>query len=573
MIVCPKCGTVLPDGSVFCLNCGSPIENIQVPIQKKSNKKTIGIIAALLAVLVGTIITVVIIINKDDKAASSSSSKNTEKDDEKESKSKKLSDFALYIKDGDLVYSDLKKDGKKQTIAYVEKKNVYSSMFFLTRSGKLFYPGEVTSNSFEVYCRDIYDSKDKGEMAASSVKSYSVDDGGTYLTYKSTEDTLFQLNLEDSEVSKISNYVSKYYVSEDGRRILYKKENSLFYWERGGKDIEKISGNASDMIYVDKNCKIAYFLEDRDFYKYEAGREKELIASEISNVTANDTGKLYYSKKDYLEVTEEERDNYMGYEIEDKWEEEDDDEYVYYISLNRLYYYDGKRSEKISDHVRGGFRGSSNSPAIIYSEEYYDDDTIKYFLALEDKTQQLSSDYEYCKYQFSPDGKALYYILYDSGDDAEDGWDLFRIEINGNNIGKAEKYDSGVYSFVVYDKNTVLYSKDFYEKYNSFELYLNKKKVASDVNNYRYDLDSGRLYYLTDLERSENIGFLYEYNNGKNIKIAEDVFGEYFITANGNLFYLQGYDYDDADLYYYNGKSEKIDNEVSQIIIPMMKEG
>lgn len=62
--ICPNCGEVLPSDSLFCVKCGTKIEENQ-QVKKKNPKKKIGIVIgiALLFVIVGFVVNAIRISN------------------------------------------------------------------------------------------------------------------------------------------------------------------------------------------------------------------------------------------------------------------------------------------------------------------------------------------------------------------------------------------------------------------------------------------------------------------------------------------------------------------------------
>ena len=88
---------------------------------------------------------------------------------------------------------------------------------------------------------------------------------------------------------------------------------------------------------------------------------------------------------------------------------------------------------------------------------------------------------------------------------------------------------------------------------------------------YNYDPDTGKIYYVTDYNNEKGYGDLSMYYKGDKTKISTDVYNTR-LTPEGNALYLKDVSHYKGELYYFNGsKSEKIDEDVLTIIVPVRK--
>lgn len=103
------------------------------------------------------------------------------------------------------------------------------------------------------------------------------------------------------------------------------------------------------------------------------------------------------------------------------------------------------------------------------------------------------------------------------------------------------------------------------------ELYVNKNRIDYDVNpeSVEYLSDIGKVFYLADLNVDKKSGTLKVYDGKEAVKIADDVYYDFFVTPDGRVACLQDYSlkYYQGELYEWaDGEKRKIDDDVSCII-------
>lgn len=260
--------------------------------------------------------------------------------------------------------------------------------------------------------------------------------------------------------------------------------------------------------------------------------------------------------------------------------------------------------EFVGDYYYSDYTYASDAPVIIYEaynqsslekvklsevESIYDIEEMveaalfsssERYIAVKTTATVVEQEKEARTFRINPSGTVVYYI-----DDIPDGksyGELYRISIANGVVGKAEVYDSDVYTGYCYfaGDDKFEYYKDYYKDYKGGkgDMYVNKVKIDYDVRIYSsvFDVriyssvfsDSDKVIYFTDWDDDKEYGTLKVYDGKESVKIADDVH-QFFITPDGRVLYL--YDY---SLYYYkgelhvweNGETRKIDDDVVCII-------
>lgn len=453
--------------------------------------------------------------------------------------------YALYLKDKEIMYTNLKakgawqltaklsKDGDMDTESLTDRIDLFTECE-LSPDGKImFFPDKLERNDgTTLYYRYINKPKKEPIKMDSSVRTYYINKAATLVTYIKTTGDLYQYNIKKEEKSKIASEVSVFKVSEDGGRVVYlKKSGELYTWNK--KDSEKMDSEVDDLEAVyDKNV---YYVKDDTLYKKVGSKDKEKIASDIyyvANVYKN--GQAYYVKKDDSRV---------------------------------LYFFNGKEAEKVAEDLDDVISFAMETPAIAYSVKDSESSSKKtYAIAVKTAITELEQT-DATKIRFQKDGKAFYYLA-DLNKDGDEG-DMYRGTLSSSKVGKIEKYDSEVNSYTLAAGITPIYFKDY--KKGVGDMYFNKKKVDSDVYGaaLRFCEKTKQIYYLVDF--SKDAGTLkVSKNGGKPKKIADDVYGNFAVLSNGYALYLYDYStkYYRGELYLYKGgKPVKLDDEVSAILL------
>ncbi len=346
MITCPKCGNVLSDDAKFCNNCGSRLEEIametpeteapaaetpvtaapatETPVEetsaaepaafsqpaepvgynpipdpyatdpnaKKNSKKIIligGIAVAAVAVVAVAIALIAGAGKKDSK-----------------------SNVALYIRDDQLVYNNLKGDPielsddlyddydfNADTVSYYAANTTYVS----GKSNLVIYPDKMeytysdddysSSYGYTLYYVKGVKEEMEPEKLANDVKGYLVSEDEKTILYMTSDGNLYTSDFKEKE--KIDSDVTIFYATDDCSKVVYKNsDDNLYLWQNGEE--EKLDSDVSHIEHVSEDLsKIFYMQEDRLYvYDTKEGAETK-IASDVDDVLeVYDSGEVYY---------------------------------------------------------------------------------------------------------------------------------------------------------------------------------------------------------------------------------------------------------------------------------------
>lgn len=344
MMTCPKCGKELQDGTKFCDNCGAQIfetifcpncgaqtstefkfcqkcgasieEETPAPEAPKTGaesgaknpvkavpKKTLmlgaaGVVAVLVIFLVVSLFT-------------GGGSKDN---------------FGLYLKDGEIVYTDFSDEGMEITSRLSGGQFFGSSMSsvggvlgdyvaFSENGKRVFFPDRMDSGSggITLYYRDLNKPNEEATKIDSDVVMYAINAAGSQVVYLKGQDegVLYVHDLTDKE--KIASGVMDFYVANDCKKVSYLTEENGYYVWNQGKDSVKLASDIASVEYVSDDLSQVYYMKDGSLYKQaENSEEKEKIASDVSRVISiYDSGEVYYTK------LEETQTNLMDYVNDD----------------------------------------------------------------------------------------------------------------------------------------------------------------------------------------------------------------------------------------------------------------
>ena len=670
-IFCPNCGKQTSTEFAFCQGCGasiteSPTEKsvntVEISETKKKPPKKAFIFGGIGIAIVAVIILVISLF----------------------SGGKSGNNFALYLKDNEIFLSDLKKgseawqltspfiDAKSDSIPSLGGHPNFSEMLglytYVSEDGKyIFFIDKISEDDKEIklYYRETDNPKVEAIKIDSGIKSYTVNDASTLVTYLKEEGGLYQYKIGKDSKDKIASEVKDFEVSDDGKKIVYINFEDSIYLKYVDKDKEKIAKGVSSLEYLSKDFTTVYYIKDGSLYKQVEGEDKVKISSDVYEVIKiYDSGEVYYLKSDSEKlslmnyVTDDMKDSdatltepeypyhpsYLGYDTAEEYEaaqaeydaafEAYHNAYdAYSAKLNRdylresleketleqssytLFFFNGTEETIITDaFVSDGYYdyGSgytvADDVAVISYEAYKQSNLEKVklseinsvydvkemvkasmfssserYIAVKNTATIVEQEKDATNFIISADGAVVYYI--DDIPDENNYGKLYRISIKNGVVGKAEVYDSDVYtddiSFV--DGSKIKYFKNYKRNFNDYkdnkgELYIDKVKIDYDVyaNSINYYSDLDKVFYFTDrydendngtLDENNN-GTLKVYENGESVKIADDVH-DYSVMADGRVLYLNDYslNYYKGELHeWHNGKTKKIDDDVVYII-------
>lgn len=633
-MICPNCNRELPDDTRFCGGCGTrmlppeqtpvqePVQPVQFtetvfdqpvefvepvfpdtpeaePVKPKGNvldkaKETLkklpgkylklgGIVAAVLVVA----IVVLCVFAGGGNGGSGNGSGHPA--------------GALYLKEGELFYSDYSKKGPYEVTSKLLDNASNSTLrsysyeisktIHVTEDGKtMFFMDKLSSDgSGTLYWRSLTNFKDDAEKISAGVTRYTVSKDGRTVTYLKG-DTLCQYNMKDEE--KLEKDVSSYRVSEDGKIIYYKNNDGTWYVLKNGEE-EKIGSDIS-IEYITEDYATVYYMNDDKVYKKTIGKDKEKLLSKVEGISdINEDGTFYYTmmeEKDLLDFFTKDTEEYEGLEEELSG---------YPMEFYSIGYYDGKDGTIICEtctdsEMENGvlmYRQYDLSAVetIPYSAlvAYYYESSQYYvaaaaeemvnerlanagalYIAVNGTASQLELE-QIDDLEVSHDSTVLYALC--EMDYEKDQGVLYKITISGNKIKSTEAIDedvsamSGGYFAYGYNEQSgyFCYFKDV--KDGTGDLYANGIQVDSGVycgDSVRATADGKGLSYFVDYDAEKGYGVLKTWNGKEAAEIYDEACG-YSITKNGDFLVYYDADGDNYALAVWNGKElVEINDEV-----------
>lgn len=305
-VFCPNCGTQTTTEFAYCPNCGAAIseepEETDVAVIPAAPVKKKGFALPKKAILFGGIGAAVLVVLVLLIAIFSGGSK---------------ADFGLYLKDGEIFYTDYSKNGNIEvTSRLVNGDGIGDSQLARSASAigtyitfsedgdRMFFPDRIDDDSegITLYYRDINKPKKEAVKIDSDVTRYAINKSGTQVVYtKGSDGILYRHDLEDKE--KIASGVVSFTAAEDLKKVGYRNEDDSYYLWYANKDAVKVASEISSIEHVAEDLSSVYYMKDGALYKYtESSGDKEKIASDVAYVSAiYDSGELYYSKEETSE--------------------------------------------------------------------------------------------------------------------------------------------------------------------------------------------------------------------------------------------------------------------------------
>ncbi len=470
----------------------------------------------------------------------------------------------LYVSDGDLFFSDLKKETKLA-------KDV-SSWDVDEDFKKLVY----TDDDNDLYITNI----------ANKAKSEKLDKDVTGIVYGAT------------------NFDTIYYVKDDGD--VYMKK---------GKKSEKIGSGYYDLQIA--AGKLYAIKEETNKYKFADLVEDDLTAKLGVNEYMHLKRPSYYSENyedEYDEWWDNLYDDYrdLDYDIRealDTCTEIDglklrlDKEPIEKTSYS-LYVYEKNDFKKLDSNLSEGWvnyiGAEDDKNSIVYYTKGEEGKVKK--VKLSDYEDELYSVYSEVAYGSSEsekntfcivkDGKVItgpttkdsitdmdlsengkYIYLFTSKMDEETyqtKGDLVRYTIGSKELGGEKEILSGISGYMYYEDNFIVARK--YKKDDKKELvgYIKGKEVEiSDDNVGSYDYVDGEFYYLNDVDEESGEGELLRYNGGKAVTVAEDV-SDWSVYGDSKIVFIRDWEPGEGgELCITNSKGKKVqvvDDEVTGFI-------
>lgn len=315
-IFCPNCGKQTSTEFAFCQNCGASITEKSAedqpatsPAKKKKLPKKAILIGGIGVVVIAVLITAFSLLFR--------------------SGGKSEENYALYLKDKEIFFTDLKKDsaawqltsrlidgGSISNEELAEAGSILGLYTYMSDNGKyLFFPDKIGDHDggFSLYYKEVDNPDADAVKIDSGVQAYSVNTDATIVTYlKGEEGGLYQYKIAEDVKDKITSDVKNFAVSDKGDKIVYINSEHSIYLKNADKEKEKIASDVSSLEYVSEDLTTVYYIKEDALYKQVDGEDKVKIASDVYDVI-----KIYESGEIYYSTSETETISLMSYVTDD----------------------------------------------------------------------------------------------------------------------------------------------------------------------------------------------------------------------------------------------------------------
>lgn len=310
-IFCPNCGEQTSTEFAFCQHCGTSItekpaadQPVAAPAEKKKFSPKVILFSGIGVVAIAVLIAVISLFSGGGSGGVKSSS-----------------NYALYLKDSEIFFTDLKQDGKtwQLTSRLVDSDDVDDEELanagytlglytYMSKDGKyIFFPDKVDDDDegFNLYYKEVAKPEAAAIKIDSNIQSYTVNASTTIVTYlKGEEGNLYQYKIDEDSKDKIASEVRDFKVSDDGKKVGYINSEYSIYLKYADKEKEKIASDASTLEHITEDFTTVYYIKDSSLYKTVEGADKVKIASEVYDVLKiYDSGEIYYLTSESEEIS------------------------------------------------------------------------------------------------------------------------------------------------------------------------------------------------------------------------------------------------------------------------------
>ena len=491
---CPKCGAKLQKGRRRCPECGEFV----------AKRKAKGLLekpafiyggAGVLVVLVAILIF----------AFAGGEKKNT-----------------LYVKGMEMSYLE---SGSNKDVELTDKlvyensmdqfdleymaNHYYSKLVKKSKNGeRIYYPSNIIRlSNYTLTYRDLNEKDGEIVELAKGVSDYKISEDGKKVAYVS-EGTLYIY--DGKETIPMEKGVTNFEISKDGKKVIYINSERAVCLNQSGKT-KKLVKEVGTLDYIDEELDVIYYTKDAKLYRKEIGKDAKKLASKVASVLkVYESGEIYYLKenaekisaKDYVEMdVKKEKDD-----IKKGLNESQLDTHTY-----ELFFYNGKSEKAVAKNVQQeNLKIAAERPVIVFTacdlsgmkkmklseissvwevEENitsYMSETSKYYVAAESKSKAVKEK-NVANIILAENGDTVYYVA-EVADDKLSAYDatgkLYKMQVSGNKIGAGKKYASDVFAkeIAFVGAEGVLYYKNVSEVTYTMQGDLYVNKKKADEN-------------------------------------------------------------------------------------------
>lgn len=479
--------------------------------------------------------------------------------------------YTLYIKDGELFYtdiSDIEPWQVTENLAGVSGmgdsslKSMASSLgmyTYLSKDGKtIFFVDKIsdTSGGVTVYYRAVRKPEQEPVKIDSEIYKYTINEDGDLVTYiKGEERNLYQHDL--TEKNKIDDDVSSFYCSADGDVIIYRTGEGDLYYKENGKDKEKIDSDISSLDYVDEDFSVFYYVKEEILYKKELKKDKVKIASDVSDVlSVYESGDVYYVKsetketplidyvEDDLKASDEAMQEPVAPEYPYSWDYDSNEEYQAARAAYETAYqeYQAAREEYQNKFSRDALRQTLSENNISITTH-----TLYYYNGKDSKalTGAMAGNDGSVSYQSASESPVILYSVYNQAE-------LKKIKIS--EIEDSSQVEDMISAALYSSTEKQIAVKD------SVSVIEHNSASGFDIND-----DGTLVYFVDDVDEETGHGDLYKaaISGGKAKKpelYDNDVYASYsYFNEDGRFLYFKDVKDNEGELYI---DKQKVDYDV-----------
>lgn len=413
--------------------------------------------------------------------------------------------FAYSTKDGSFIY----KPETGETIKIGDEDYIDGGI--ILNDGKHY----VASFDGELYYREI-GSDSKGILIGQEISQASFSHDGKTMLFTS-DDVLYKNVLGTEEFTEIAHNIYDFVASPDCNAMIYSTNDcGLYYYDGESRVISTAAYGPT--LYISPDLKNTVYIENGNVMLFTVGEGSKTIAEGMEYGYVTDLNNMYFVKYD------------QSYN-------------------SSVYFYDGSEVSLICENAFYIVKGTD---VLCYVEEVSVDpinDMYEYCLCVAKGKNVIKTDVGFIDdITVSASGKTVFYT--------EEG-DLFKVTV-GESLGTPELISGGVtsYNLTTFGESAI-YLKETGDVLS--DLYLDKQLICKG-GKFIYSIYStdGLLYKDAD-------GSLYSFRGGQSKLIFKSeeqrkLAGE-FDFEDGSVICAvtnDNYDYDNVDMYYWNGTETKL---------------
>lgn len=431
--------------------------------------------------------------------------------------------------------------------------------------------GAFNEEKYEMFYCDLTSDNKQIYKIDSDVTRCKINVTGTKIYYLK-DDNLYMSDISGKE--KIADNISEFYIDKIGEWTMYRTKDDYSYIRKDKDKVYEL-GTGITLHYISEDFNIIYYTQNKSLHLLRDKNVNERLATGVARVIQiYDTGQIYYlydNASEYLSANLPGNiRNMIGNKLDDFG----------------LYYYSEGKSELINEHCldaycgidrgsTGIYRSGECQPVMVYTT--INDDSAestdpyiegeKYVCEGSKTLGQLGKGDLY-SFTFDQTDNRIYYLQRNKNNQSNV---LYYVTLNDSILSKIKVYAKNVDLFWL-EGNSVLFYKNFVMSTQSGwgDLYLNNKKIESDMDQYSIQKNDNTDYYVGITGQFCTLKL---YHNGEIKKIADNV-SDYVNYKQYLIVYVKMDGNGTNDLYMYNGSNNDvlIDHDIVGLLKPNITE-